>query len=58
MGALDSARQYCQIEPEAPSEDIGTDPASEAWPAVGAISFREVCLPASEGERHVACSIA
>ncbi len=52
MSALETARQYCQTESEAPSEVAGSDPAIEAWPSVGTISFREVCLPASVGEPY------
>jgi hypothetical protein len=50
MSALDTARRFCQAEQEAPSELSGREPSNESWPSVGNISFREVCLPASEGE--------
>jgi ABC-type multidrug transport system fused ATPase/permease subunit len=55
MSSLDTARQYCQTEPEALSEVAGSDPAIEAWPTVGTIKFCEVCLPASVGEMVFSC---
>jgi hypothetical protein len=55
MSSLDTARQYCQTEPEALIEVAGSDPAIEAWPTVGTIKFCEVCLPASVGEMFFSC---
>ena len=52
MSAIDTAREYCAIEPEAPREVAGSDPAIESWPTVGKISFSDVCLPAVTGERQ------
>ena len=49
LPSLDAARQYCQVEPEAPFEEGGGDAVDDSWPLAGDISFREVCVPASEG---------
>jgi ABC-type multidrug transport system fused ATPase/permease subunit len=49
LTSLHKAREYCQVEPEAPLES-GSDAVDDSWPSAGNISFSDVCLPASEGE--------
>ena len=45
MCAVDAARQYCSIEPEAAGEVVGSEPGDESWPADGSVSFHDACAP-------------
>ena len=50
MCAVDTARRYCEIEPEAAGEVVGSEPGDESWPAVGSVSFHDACAPGVTGD--------